>query len=188
MLYIDKISHCCRVLHGVLHAALSQQDESGQAKLAEARRLAGSRAFQDALLNCAVELVAYAASGGPAFPDLTSRMGRLPLMLDLFDAVGHFGMHLAGTPPAVCGYLGLMRLRITEELAWRNGSSLFHALSSGGGGSCAAGDMALVSVRACCCFLYRRAGCLQCVPVHALPRRCWCLFLASMFTCWPRVV
>lgn len=183
MLFIDTISHSCRVLHGVLHAALSQQDESGQANLAEARRLAGSRAFQDALLNCAVELVAYAASGGPAFPDLTSRMGRLPLMLDLFDAVRHFGMHLAGTPPAVCGYLWLMRLRITEELAWRNGSSLFHALSSGGGGSCAAGDKALVSVRACCCLLCPRTGCLQCVPVHELSRECGCSFLASMFTC-----
>lgn len=134
------------MLHGVLCAALAQTS-SGDG-LAEARRLAGSRAFQDALLNCAVELVAFAASGDPSFPELTHRLGRLPLALDLWDAAARFGAHVRGPPAALCAYLGLMRVRITEELAWRNGSALFTVLHSGGGGGCAEGDRALVAVRA----------------------------------------
>ena len=133
-----------RVLHAVLRAALEQPG----AGLAEARRLAASRSFQDALLNCAVELVTYAASGEPTFPELTSRLGRMPQVLDLWDAAGRFGTHVRGAPPVVGSYLGLLRLRIAEELAWRNGSSLFQALSTGGGGGCADGDKGLVSVRA----------------------------------------
>ena len=133
-----------RVLHAVLRAALEQPG----AGLAEARRLAASRSFQDALLNCAVELVTYAASGEPTFPELTSRLGRMPQVLDLWDAAGRFGSHVRGAPAVVCSYLGLLRLRIAEELAWRNGSLLFQALSAGGGGGCADGDRGLVSVRA----------------------------------------
>lgn len=140
---------CCvtfshnRVLYAVLRAALEQPG----AGLAEARRLAANRSFQDALLNCAVELVTYAASGEPAFPELTSRLGRMPQVLDLWDAAGRFGMHVRGAPAVVGSYLGLLRLRIAEEMAWRNGSSLFQALSTGGGGGFADGDKGLVSVR-----------------------------------------
>ena len=160
------------MLHGVLRAALPQLNENGHASLAEARRLAGSRTFQDALLNCAIELVAYAASGEPTFPELTSRMGRLPLVLDLWDAVAHFGKHMCCTSPAICVYLGYMRVRITEDLAWRNGSSLFQAMHSGGGGSCAAGDKALVSVRACCHLFV----CMLAKSTHNMfiPCRSWC--------------
>ena len=132
------------MLHAVLRAALEQPG----AGLAEARRLAGSRSFQDALLNCAVELVTFAATGEPTFPELTSRLGRIPQVLDLWDAAGRFGRHVRGAPPPIGTYLGLLRLRIAEELAWRNGSSLFQAMSSGGGGGCADGDKGLVSVRA----------------------------------------
>lgn len=141
---------CCvtiprnRVLHAVLRAALEQPG----AGLAEARRLASSRSFQDALLHCAVELVTFAASSEPTFPDLTSRLGRMPQALDLWDAAGRFGTHMRGAPAVVGSYLGLLRLRIAEELAWRNGSSLFQALGTGGGGGCADGDKRLVSVRA----------------------------------------
>lgn len=39
------------MLHGVLCAALAQTDRESGGGLAEARRLAGSRTFQDALLK-----------------------------------------------------------------------------------------------------------------------------------------
>jgi hypothetical protein len=142
-----------RVLHGVLCAALAHTNRESGGGLAEARRLAGSRTFQDALLNCTVELVVFAASGEPSFPELTSRLGRLPLVLDLWDAAGCFGTHIRDQPAVLCGYVGLMRLRIAEELAWRNGSSVFTALSAGGGGACAQGDKALVAVRASACLV-----------------------------------
>jgi hypothetical protein len=49
-------------------------------------------------------------------------------------------------PEIVDGYLGYMRLRITEELAWLNCSSLYNAMTEGGGGTRHAGDMSLVQV------------------------------------------
>lgn len=157
------------MLHGVLCTALAQTNCDGSDGLAEARRLAGSRAFQDALLNCAVELVTFAANGEPSFPELTDRLGRLPLVLDLWDAAECFGKHIRDQPAVLCAYLGLMRVRITEELAWRNGSSLFAAMSAGGGGACAQGDMALVAVRTLACLF----------PARTICRRACCYVLMS---------
>jgi hypothetical protein len=49
-------------------------------------------------------------------------------------------------PDALDAYLGYMRVRITEELAWLRGSPLYTVMDRGGGGSCAPGDKALLEV------------------------------------------
>lgn len=49
-------------------------------------------------------------------------------------------------PEIVDGYLGYMRLRITEDIAWLHGSSMYLAMSEGGGGTRPSGDKSLVQV------------------------------------------
>ena len=53
---------------------------------------------------------------------------------------------------AVAHYLGFMRVRITEELAFLNGSTLYGAMLQGGGGSRAAGDTFFLRPTSCPAF------------------------------------
>ena len=50
-------------------------------------------------------------------------------------------------PEALGAYLGYIRIRIAEELAWLRGSPLYTVMEHGGGGSRAPGDKALLEVR-----------------------------------------
>ena len=52
-------------------------------------------------------------------------------------------------PEALDAYLGYMRVRITEELAWLRGSPLYAIMADGGGGSAKPGDTALLEARPC---------------------------------------
>lgn len=54
-------------------------------------------------------------------------------------------------PEALDAYLGYMRVRITEELAWLCGSPLYTVMAEGGGGSAEPGSAALLEV----CLVYR---------------------------------
>lgn len=49
-------------------------------------------------------------------------------------------------PDSVQGYLGYMRLRLTEEIAWMQGSPLFKIMAEGGGGTFRPGDRTLLQV------------------------------------------
>ena len=49
-------------------------------------------------------------------------------------------------PDSVQGYLGYMRVRITEEIAWMQGSPLFNVMAEGGGGTFRPGDTTLLQV------------------------------------------
>lgn len=49
-------------------------------------------------------------------------------------------------PEGLDAYLGYMRVRITEELAWLRGSPLYTIMVDGGGGSAEPGDTALLEV------------------------------------------
>lgn len=50
-------------------------------------------------------------------------------------------------PDSISGYLGYMRLRLTEELAWINGSPLYTVMQEGGGGTFRPGDKRLLQVQ-----------------------------------------
>lgn len=74
-----------------------------------------------------------------------NRGSRARRCLDLWEATSHFRRQLGPAsalpmPEAAASYLGLMRARIAEELAFLPGSSLYSCLCNGGGGSLRAGE------------------------------------------------
>ena len=143
----------CRVLQGLLANVTEKHTRSGAAVDSRVMSLASNQTLQLALLTCAVELTCYSKSGAASFPAVSSLLGQLPAAFDLWEACGLFLQYLAAetvTPMAesVASYLLFMRMKITEDMAWQTGSSLFQAICDGGGGSHMPGDYALVS-----CFL-----------------------------------
>lgn len=55
-----------------------------------------------------------------------------------------------GMPWEAVAYLGFMRVRILEELAFLNGSNFFEAMLHGGGGSTSQGTLPTHRIRCAC--------------------------------------
>ena len=92
--------------------------------------------FTSGALVVVAEVVKHAWKGVPDFPTLTIELGKLSDVLDLWEAIpyAYFSFQSiegVAMAPAISSYLIHMRIRITEELAWLNGSSLFLAISIG---------------------------------------------------------
>ncbi len=139
----------CRVLQGLLASATGKHTRSGGIADSRIASLANNQPLQLALLTCAVELTCYCTTGAASFPAITSSLGQLPAALDIWEACEHFLHYLAAETAipladSVSNYLLFMRIKIVEDIAWRTGSSLYHAICEGGGGSRSPGDYALV--------------------------------------------
>ena len=139
----------CSVLQGVLSSCSGALTAPDSFKT-KATELSHNSPFQQALLLCAVELTSYCASGAASFPALTMHLGHSSSALEIWEAVGLFLCYLPAEtnielPDSVSSYLLFMRVKITEQLAWRAGSSVYAAICEGGAGSNAAGDYRLLS-------------------------------------------
>lgn len=55
-------------------------------------------------------------------------------------------MGTVALPESIEGYLGYMRIRIAEEVAWMTGSPLYTLMTEGGGGTFRPGDTSLLQV------------------------------------------
>ncbi|CAL8466679.1 g6215 [Coccomyxa elongata] len=105
--------------------------------------------FQIALLACIAELVSFAASGRACFPALTARANAMGCIFDMWEALLYVQHHLlkmgmVALPDSIEGYLGYMRIRIAEEVAWMTGSPLYTIMTEGGGGTFRPGDTSLL--------------------------------------------
>ena len=139
-----------RVLQGVLSSCISTSNKSNSLNNTKATELALNSTFQQALLLCAVELTNFCITGSASFPAITTRLGHCSEALEIWEATCSFLSHLptepgVELPESVSSYLLFMRVRITEQLAWKAGSSIYHAICAGGGGSNITGDYCLLS-------------------------------------------
>lgn len=138
----------CRVLQAVLSSHGTVATSNG--RLSNAQQLAENSKLLQALMLCAIELTSYCITGNASFPAITSQLGHSCMALEVWQAVGLFLCYLPAEtgiklPDSVSSYLLFMRVRITEQLAWKSGSSVYQAICEGGGGSCAIGDYSLLS-------------------------------------------
>lgn len=70
-------------------------------------------------------------------------------------------MGTVALPDSIEGYLGYMRIRIAEEVAWMTGSPLYTIMTEGGGGTFKPGDTSLVQVllQLVCCLAMSMNAC-----------------------------
>ena len=140
----------CRVLQGLLASATDQHPRTGDTSGARAVALASNQPLQLALLTCAVEVTCFCSKGLASFPCIASALEQTSAALELWEAAQHFLHYLeaeTAVPVAesVASYLSFVCIRATEDLAWREGSTLYIAICQGGGGSCKQGDYALLT-------------------------------------------
>ena len=140
----------CRVLQGLLVSAADQHPGTGSTSDARVVALASNQPLQLALLTCAVEVTCFCSTGLASFPCIASALEQTSAALEVWEAAQHFLHYLeaeTAVPLAesVASYLSFICIRVTEDLAWREGSTLYHAICHGGGGSCKQGDYALLT-------------------------------------------
>lgn len=142
----------CRVLQGLLASAADEHPETGTSSTSDTRvvSLASNQPLQLALLTCAVEVTCFCSTGLASFPCIASALGQTSAALELWEAAQHFLRYLeaeTAVPVAesVASYLSFICIRVAEDLAWREGSTLYTAICHGGGGSCKQGDYALLT-------------------------------------------
>lgn len=136
------------MLQGVLSSCSSTSNKSNN--LPKAAELALNSTFQHALLLCALELTSFCITGDASFPAITTKLGHCSAALDLWEATCHCLCHLSAEPglelpDSISSYLLFHRVRITEQLAWKAGSFIYHAICEGGGGSNITGNYRLLS-------------------------------------------
>ena len=136
-----------RVLQGLLSSVTDRHPSTSDARVTA---LASNQPLQMALLTCAVEVTCFCSTGLASFPCIASALGRTSAALELWEAAQHFLRHLeaeTAVPVAesVASYLMFICIRVTEDLAWREGSTLYAVICHGGGGSCKQGDYALLT-------------------------------------------
>lgn len=137
------------MLQGLLCDADKQTKTAGTSD-ARVVALASNQPLQLALLTCAVEVTCFCSTGVPSFPCIASALGQALAALEVWEAAHHFLRYLGpetAVPLAesVASYLMFMRIRVTEDLAWRTGSTLYSSICCGGGGSSEQGDYALLT-------------------------------------------
>ena len=149
---MSDVSIVCRVLQGLLASAADKHPRTGTSSTSQARvaSLASNQPLQLALLTCAVEVTCFCSTGLASFPCIASALGQTTAALELWEAAQHFLRNLeaeTAVPLAesVASYLSFICIRVTEDLAWREGSTLYTAICHGGGGSCKQGDYALLT-------------------------------------------
>lgn len=140
----------CRVLQGLLACATDRHTRTGSRSDARVVALACNQSLQLALLTCAVEVTCFCSTGLASFPSIASALGHTSAALQLWEAAHHFLRYLeaeTAVPVAesVASYLLFICMKVTEDLAWREGSTMYTAICHGGGGSCKQGDYALLT-------------------------------------------
>ena len=96
-----------------------------------AYNFAADSALQLALLSCACELVSFLLVDPPQlFPAACRCMASSKHMLEMWEAVQLFLQHLKcqSTPAAILHYLVFIRMRILDEYAFAQGSTIYHAM------------------------------------------------------------
>ena len=138
------------MLQGLLSSATHANTRAGSRSDAKIVALASNQPLQLALLTCAVEVTCFCSTGLASFPCIASAIGQTSAALELWEAAQLFLRFLAAetavpVAESVASYLLFICIRVTEYLAWREGSSLYSAICQGGGGTCKQGDYALLT-------------------------------------------